>query len=145
MSKLKKILRKKKYKKVKLKMMKTNHLELSAKINGKKGRFILDTGASNTCIGLDLATYFNVQAEESDIKAAGTGTIDMQTHISDKNKLKIGKWKTKTSFILIDLTNVNTALAHQDEDEVHGIIGADILDTAKAIIDYDKKVLFLKK
>ncbi len=127
--------------------MKTNHLELSAKINGVKGRFILDTGASNTCIGLNFAEKFNVISKESDVKASGAGgTMEMETHISEKNKLKIGKWKTKKSkLVLFDLQHINDALKHHNEEEVNGIIGADILEKGKVIIDYNKNILYLKK
>ena len=50
MSGIKKLLYKKKYIKIPLKKMVTNHMELNAKINGIAGRFILDTGASNSCV-----------------------------------------------------------------------------------------------
>lgn len=146
MASLKKVLRKKKYIKIKLRKIVTNHLELDAKINGVKGRFILDTGASNSCVGLDLITHFNLISEESDVKAAGAGATDMETHQSIDNNLKIGKWKTdKCHLVLFNLTHVNTALTQHNAEEVHGIIGADILESGKAFIDYDKKVLYLKK
>ena len=41
------------YIKVKLKLAKTNHFEIKATINGVKGLFILDTGASSSCVGFD--------------------------------------------------------------------------------------------
>ena len=70
----------------------------------------------------------------------------METQKSENNTLEIGKWKTKKShLVLFDLTHVNTALKQHDAEEVHGIIGADILEKGKALIDYNKKVLFLKK
>lgn len=146
MSSLKKILYKKKYKKIKLKKMKTNHLELSAKINGIKGRFILDTGASNSCVGLDLIDYFNLTTQESEVKAAGAGATDMETQKSENNILKIGDWKIKNNkLVLFDLQHVNTALQQHNEEKVHGIIGADVLEIGKAFIDYNKKMLYLKK
>lgn len=146
MTSLKKVLHKKKYIKIKLKKIVTNHLELKAEINGIKGRFILDTGASNSCVGLDLIDYFNLISEESEIKAAGAGATDMETKKSVNNTLQIGKWKTYNSnLVLFDLTHVNTALTQHNAEEVHGIIGADILESGKAFIDYDKKVLYLKK
>jgi len=146
MASLKKVLRKKKYVRIKLKKIITNHLELSAKINGVKGKFILDTGASNSCVGLDLAEKFKLTTEDSEIKAAGAGATDMETKKSENNRLKIGKWKTKNSnLVLFDLTHVNTALTQHKAEKVHGIIGADILQSGKAFIDYDKKVLYLKK
>ena len=146
MPSLKKVLKKKKYIKIKLNKIATNHLELRAKINGVKGRFILDTGASNSCVGIDLIEYFKLSAEESEIKAAGAGAIGMETQKSVNNTLKIGKWKTNEShLVLFDMTHVNLALTEHSASEVHGIIGADILEKGKAIIDYDKLILYLKK
>lgn len=146
MTSLKKVLRKKKYIKIKLKKMKTNHLELSAKINGVKGTFILDTGASNSCVGLDLIEYFKLISEESEVKAAGAGATDMQTLKSQNNRLKIGKWKLKNcNLVLFDLLHVNMALEQHKANKVHGIIGADVLEQGKAIIDYKEKFLYLKK
>ena len=55
------------------------------------------------------------------------------------------KKKDKVLLILFDLTHVNTALINHSSKPVDGIIGADILKRAKAIIDYDKKYLYLKK
>ncbi|TVZ55970.1 aspartyl protease [Lutibacter sp. Hel_I_33_5] len=146
MSSLKKVLKKKKYIKIKLKKITTNHLELKAKINGVKGRFILDTGASNSCVGLDLIDFFNLDAEESETKAAGAGATDMETQQSKNNELIIGDWQTKKChLVLFNLVHVNTALTQHNADEVHGIIGADILEKGKAFIDYKKKLLYLKK
>lgn len=146
MTSIRKVLRKKRYTKIKLNKMKTNHLELSAKINGVKGRFILDTGASNSCVGLNLTDHFKLLTEKSEIKAAGAGAIDMETQKSENNTLKIGKWKAKKCrLILFDLQHVNAALTQHNAREVHGIIGADILEEGKAFIDYNKKRLYLKK
>ena len=70
----------------------------------------------------------------------------METQKSEKNRLQIGKWKTRNcNLILFDLQHVNTALTQHNAKKVHGIIGADVLQAGKAFIDYDKKVLYLKK
>ena len=39
---------------------------------------------------------------------------------------------------------MNTGLINHNADPVDGIIGADILKKGKAIIDYEKKYLYLK-
>ena len=146
MNQIGEILKQHKYIKIKLTKIATNHLELKAKINGVKGKFILDTGASNSCVGLDKIDYFNLDAEESETKAAGAGATDMETQKSENNTLKIGHWKTsKCHLVLFDLCHVNAALVKHDAKEVHGIIGADILEKGKAIIDYNKNILYLKK
>lgn len=133
------------YIKVKLKLTKTNHFEIKATLNGVKGLFILDTGASNSCVGFEAIDTFKLKAKDSEIKAAGAGATDMLTQVSKKNKLKIGKWKKdKVPLILFNLTHVNTALLNYNSKPVDGIIGADILKKAKAIIDYDKRYVYLK-
>lgn len=133
------------YTKIKLTLTKTNHFEIKATINGVKGLFILDTGASSSCVGFEAIEIFKLKAKDSDVKAAGAGATDMITQLSKKNKVKIGKWKKdKVPLILFNLTHVNTALTSFNAKPVDGIIGADILKKAKAIIDYDKKYLYLK-
>ena len=145
MASLQEFLLNKGYTKVKLHLTKTNHFEIKASINGKKGLFILDTGASNSCVGFEGIETFNLDAEISEIKAAGAGAIDMETQMSKKNKIKIGKWRhNKAVLVLFNLTHVNTALTNHDSKPVDGIIGADILKKAKGIIDYQKKYLYLK-
>lgn len=142
---IKDFLLKRGYIKIKLKLTKTNHFEFNAVINGKKGKFILDTGASNSCIGFDSVKNFNLNVEDSDVKAAGAGAIDMVTQVSKNNILKIGAWKKKkVVLILFNLTHVNTALTNHNSNPVDGIIGADILKKGKAVIDYPKKYLYLK-
>lgn len=145
MTTLKDFLVEKGYNKIKLKLTKTNHFEIKATINGVKGLFILDTGASSSCVGFEAIETFKLKAKDSEVKAAGAGATDMITQISKKNKLKIGKWKKdKIALILFNLTHVNSALTAHNAQPVDGIIGADILKNARAIIDYDNKYLYLK-
>ena len=81
------------YTRIKLHLTKTNHFEIKASINGIKGLFILDTGASNSCVGFDDIDRFKLVVKDSKIKAAGAGAIDMMTQISKKNIVKITKDK----------------------------------------------------
>jgi predicted aspartyl protease len=142
---LQEFLLKQDYTKIKLKFTKTNHFEIKVTINGTKGLFILDTGASNSCIGFNSIKNFGLEIEDSEVKAAGAGATDMATKLSKKNIIKIGKWKQdKVALILFNLAHVNTALTNHNSNPVDGIIGADILKKGKAIIDYPKKYLYLK-
>jgi len=144
--KLKNLLLRQGYTKVKLKKINTNHFELKAKINKVKGKFILDTGASNSCVSIDLADKFHLELQDSETKAAGAGAIGMETKTSSKNKLELKEWNYNNfNLVLIDLSHVNTALTEHNADAVDGIIGADILEKGNAIIDYETKSLYLKK
>ncbi|WP_178986044.1 retropepsin-like aspartic protease [Winogradskyella helgolandensis] len=145
METLKDFLLNKGYSKVKLKFTKTNHFEIKATINGVKGRFILDTGASSSCVGFEAIERFNLNVKDSEIKAVGAGASDMLTQISTSNAIKVGKWKkNRVALILFNLSHVNNGLMNHNADPVDGIIGADILKKGKGIIDYEKKYLYLK-
>lgn len=133
------------YKKVKFKVTKTQHLLIKAKINGVKGNFILDTGASNSCVGFESIEYFALEAKNSKTKASGAGATGMLTQISSNNKLQLNNWKhNKFDLVIFDLSHVNEALGHYKVKPVHGIIGADVLMKGKGIIDYFNHCLYLK-
>lgn len=139
-------LKKEKYKKIKFKITKTQHLLIKAKINGVKGNFILDTGASNSCIGFESVSTFQLQPKNSDTKASGAGATGMETQLALKNKLQLGTWKDNHfNLVIFDLSHVNTALLAHKAKPVHGIIGADILMKGKGIIDYFNNCLYLLK
>ena len=145
MENLHETLKKKNYKKIKFKVTRTQHLLIKAKINGVLGNFILDTGASNTCIGFESIELFNVTAKKSKTKASGAGGTGMRTQISIQNQLQIGSWKSVNfSIVIFDLSHVNEALEAYKTKAVHGIIGADVLLEGKAIIDYYNHYVYLR-
>jgi len=139
------VLKKEKYKKIAFKVSKTQHLLIKATINGVSGNFILDTGASNSCVGFEGVELFQLKAGKSKTKASGAGATGMMTQIAKNNALQIGRWKT-TEFhlVIFDMVHVNEALLQYKAKPVHGIIGADILLEGKAVIDYFNHCLYLK-
>ena len=133
------------YKKINFKVSKTQHLLIKATINGVSGNFILDTGASNSCVGFEGVDKFGLKAGKSKTKASGAGATGMFTQLAKNNSLKIGRWKTEDLHLIIfDMAHVNEALRQHKAKPVHGIIGADILLEGKAIIDYYNHCLYLK-
>ena len=145
MKNLHKKLKKANYKKVKFRITKTQHLLVKATINGVKGNFILDTGASNSCVGFESIEHFVLDAKKSKTKASGAGATGMLTQTSSNNILQLGKWSNKKlDLIIFDLSHVNEALNHYKVKSVHGIIGADVLLKGKGIIDYFNHYLYLK-
>lgn len=130
---------------VPLKKLITGHYLFTAHINGVQGKFILDTGASTSCIGFGESAHFSLISEESQIKAAGAGAVNMNTMFSRNNTFAIKDWKiSDMDFVLFDLSHVNEALSQADEKGVHGIIGADFLKHHRAIIDYGRNCFYVK-
>ncbi len=139
------ILKKENYKKIKFKVSKTQHLLIKASINGVKGNFILDTGASSSCVGFETIELFLLEAKKSKTQASGAGATGMFTQIAIGNKLQLGTWKhTGFDLVIFDLSHVNEVLIQHKAKPVHGIIGADILMKGKGIIDYFNHCLYLQ-
>ena len=70
---------------VKLNFLKTKHYSITATINGKSGKFILDTGASNSCICTSLEKKFNIISKETIEKASSATSEISNTKISKNN------------------------------------------------------------
>jgi len=132
------------YKSVKLKLLKTNHCLLKACINGVVGKFILDSGASSSCICLSLENKFKIDSKKNKIKASSATSNIEDTRLSKNNTIKIGKWRGKINLVSIDMTHINRVLNEKVTESVDGIIGADVLKKSKAVIDYESNKLYLK-
>ena len=137
MNTLYQFLRSRGYTRVRLLTLPTNHYVVIATLNGTAGRFVLDTGASTTCVSTELATHFHLNPKPSEEKASSASANELDTKVAHHNELMIGLWSSKRrSVVLFDMQAVNHALQKHDIEAVDGIIGADILQSVNAIIDY---------
>ncbi|GAB5401118.1 MAG: hypothetical protein Aureis2KO_27030 [Aureisphaera sp.] len=145
MTSLRNFLEDQNFERIPLKKLSTGHYKTTLYVNGVKGDFIVDTGASTSCIGLQSASEFLLKSEKSDIKAAGAGATNMETELAKGNELKLGETLLKKQeFILFNLTHVNEALNQVEEAAVDGILGADLLKKLRAIIDYGRNCMYIK-
>ena len=104
---------------ISLKKTITNHYQIVALVNNIKGLFILDTGASNTCVDLSQIEKFNIISENSEIKASSATDLMEETKISKNNFLQIGKWVNKSSsLVLFNLNHINNALIEREVQKV---------------------------
>ena len=133
------------YVRVRLLTLPTNHYVVIATLNGIEGRFVLDTGASTTCVSAELAKHFRLNPKPSEEKASSASTNDLDTEVAHHNELLIGSWSSKRRpIVLFDMQAVNYALQKHHVEAVDGIIGADVLKSVKAIIDYKNDWLYLR-
>lgn len=139
-------MRNKGYVRIPLTKTQSGHYICTVILNGISGTFIVDTGASHTCVALEKEAHFALTSTEAEKQAASASSNDMHTRLSKENLLQMGVWEQrKQELILFDMTPVNTALAQFEEAPVDGIIGADVLHAAKAVLDYRRSGLYLKK
>ena len=141
---LNKFLKESGYISIKLVFLETKHYLIEAKLNDVNGRFILDTGASTSCICTSLENKFKVIANKSKEKASSANSEMKHTKISEGNAIQIGKWNSKTSLLTFDMSHINYALGEKEIKAVDGIIGSDILKKTNALVDYKLKKILLR-
>ena len=129
---------------VTLKLLKTNHYLLKACINRVEGKFILDSGASSSCICLSLESKFKIDSKKNKIKASSATSNMEDTRLSKNNTIELRKWRSKINLVSIDMTHINRVLNEKVTESVDGIVGADVLKKSKAVIDYESNKLYLK-
>ena len=114
---LNKFLKSEGYSSIKLIFLETKHYLIEAKVNGIKGRFIIDTGASNSCICTSLEDKFKVISKESKEKASSATSQMTHTKISKSNTIQIGKWEDKINIITFDICLLYTSPSPRDAHE----------------------------
>ena len=132
--------------KIPMERSKIGHFVIKAKLNGKNGKFILDTGASHTVVDDLAAEKFNLKfLEKKNKKAGGLGTSELSVRQSSNNRFTIYNFIAgKRKISVMDLSHVNKALSKNGAGKVDGVIGADLLKKYNAIINYNEKALYLK-
>jgi hypothetical protein len=122
------------------------HLLVEVVVFGQSYNVVLDTGASKTV--LDKTGVENHIASEdllsSDKLSTGLGTNSMESFILHLPALHIGKLKLEHfEAAVLDLSSISLAYENLQLPPVLGVLGGDILQQYKAVIDYNKLVLKL--
>ena len=126
-------------------LIESNHIIIECIVNNICGKFIVDTGASNSCINYLSAPKFNVESRKSNETASSATNKIIDTYYSKDNTLKIGNFqKNDFDLVLFDMTFINNSLKEKGMPEVDGIIGGDILNQYNACIDYKKEEISLE-
>lgn len=124
------------------------HLLIEITVFDHTFRAVLDTGASKTV--LDKQTIERYAAED-DIKlsehlSTGLGTNHMESYTLVVPDLKIGTLHLRNYEVaVLDLSTINFAYESMEKEPVIGVIGGDLLQQYRAVIDYGKNQLSLKK
>lgn len=123
------------------------HFEMIVSINGIDTSFIVDTGAAKTVVDLSFARSQNLSVQESTIQVCGLGVSRMVLYRIRSATLRVGEFTLELPQLhAIDLRHVKQSLREKGvERPANGIIGADVLNHHKAIIDYASQLLYLQK
>ena len=127
-----------KKKKILLEITASKHIVCNLKINDKRARFLVDTGASNSCFDILKKEKYNIQSKGKEIELTSAAEKKMGAISSDNCKLTFNLQKVlDVTLMLIDMSTINDALEEQKEKKIDGILGGDILEEIKAKINYE--------
>lgn len=115
-------------------------------IDKKKAILLIDTGATNSIFDSNAVVFSEHKLEENDAECHSLNSSDISILSGVIDEFKIGKFtiSMKTA-VFSSLNYVNNVFLENNISIISGILGSDFLKKYKAIIDFEKKILTLKK
>jgi predicted aspartyl protease len=123
-----------------------NHLLVRAFINGKPALMGVDTGAPVSAIALSRRRYFGLDPVPQKSKLPRRLEINgSYNSVGIAHNLRLGALNlVDEPLVAINLSQSAQAARMLNEQEIDGIIGADILFPMEAVLDCAKQLLILK-
>jgi len=73
------------------KVLKSKHLFCKINLNNLEAKFIIDTGASNTCIDKNKIDHFKLVSNKEEIDVSGAGNEKLKVTPTKKSVLSLNK------------------------------------------------------
>ena len=122
-----------------------NHLLVRAYINGKPAWLGVDSGAPVSAIALHRREYFGLKPITAKSNLPGRIQINGAfNNVAIARELRLGALTlVDEPVVTVDLGNSSRVARLRREQEIDGIIGADILFPTKAVLDCQRQLLVL--
>ena len=123
-----------------------NHLLVRAFINGKPAWLTVDSGAPVSAIALNRREYFRLKPTTTESKLPARVQINGAFNsVAIARELRIGALTLiDEPVVTVDFGYSARAARRVHEQEIDGIIGADILFPTQAVLDCERQLLILK-
>lgn len=123
------------------------HQLIEASINGVTGDFVLDTGANVTVVSTSQAERFAISARKGGVFGSGPASFAGSSGVARQvavDAFEIGEIPIRQQRVLVaDLDQLLDALGQVSGRQVSGVIGQDVLNQHRAIIDVSRPMLYL--
>jgi predicted aspartyl protease len=123
-----------------------NHLLVRAFINGKPAWLTVDSGAPVSAIALNRREYFRLKPTSAESKLPARVQINGAfNNVAIAREFRIGGLTlVDEPVVTVDLGYSARAARRVHEQQIDGIIGADILFPTRAVLDCERQLLILK-
>jgi predicted aspartyl protease len=134
------------YLRVPLETTGVGHFQASGEVSGHPVKILVDTGAASTVIDLEWARARGFALEATGMSGGGAGAGALDIYRVPGAAIRIAGIAIATPGPLaVDLGNVAKALAAKGMKAPQVVLGADVMNPRKAIIDYGTATLYLCK
>ncbi len=123
------------------------HLFIKGKVGNHSLRMLIDTGASQTVFDSNFisAQFPELLLEANDQPVTGAGSNSIQSDFTDIKNLQLGTLTIPSYRIAVmDLRHVNETYRLLELNEIHGVIGCDLLVKFSAVINVKKQLIKLR-
>jgi hypothetical protein len=118
----------------------SGYLGKTVQVNNSRVRMVIDTGASSTHLDPVRTKALNLSWQHIESPAPGGAT-----HFCNIATMQIEHFLTASLRVRsIDVTDFNIGLEPYGDSEIDGVIGADVLISHAAVIDYSRNRIFLR-
>lgn len=122
------------------------HVFLKIRVGRRNARLLVDTGASKTVFDHEQVLKF-IDAEDLqslDIQSVGLGTSHVKTQLTQLKSVRFNDIRIPLLEVaVLNLAHVNSTYEMLQLPHIDGVLGGDILNRYKAVIDYGKQTLKL--
>jgi len=121
----------------------TGHHLVAARLNGREALFVLDTGANVSVIDDDHAAAFGLGEATAMPGGAVIGGVGSARQARIDSLALGGIAIRQRRIVVTDLGRLATAMEPLAGGAVHGLIGQDVLNEHRAVIDMARPLLYL--
>jgi len=121
------------------------HPFVNVTIEGKKCRFLIDTGASKSVIDKHFyESKLNRKMKVIKQETTGLHSTVMESYVGTLKKITIGKLIINSYPVAgVDLMHVNSTYQKMKLKKIQGILGSDLMKNYNMVIDYGQSKLFI--
>ena len=114
-----------------------DHIVVQAKMNGRTGRFILDTGSGAASVVPSFAERAKLSPIGGDVHAAGAGAGETKVRIGETSHLEIGPLQFAPMMVMLLSTDPFAAAGQP----LSGALGYDVFAKWSVTIDFEQETL----
>jgi predicted aspartyl protease len=129
---------------VQLRATRVGHLHTTGTLQGRAVEILVDTGASNTVIDVELARELGLRLTPSAQRGAGVGDSSVAVNRVDGAEMVVGGVRISGDIYTMDFTSLRAALGARGVEAPVAVLGGDAMRSLDAVLVYRENLLFLR-